>query len=372
MFEKEKKLKSKRRQMPDWAKKVIAVFAMVILFMVIVASVAYGAVYYQLSKIERVDPEAEGTEDWIPPENEFFDTDFIETDPPVPETSIDSNGNIVTIPPVTTQPSPDTSVQIDAVKPIEEDQLINILLVGQDRRPGQGRQRSDTMMLVSINPETKQISVISFLRDLYVQIPGGYSDNRLNTPYVNGGFKLLDKTLLLNFGVTIDYNVEVDFTGFERIIDVMGGVTINLTQAEVDYMHKNITDSVKVGENRLNGKQALEYARIRKIDSDFGRTNRQRNIIMSIFNEAKTLPVGKLYDMIDEICANITTDMSNSDIFSLAADLIPMLSSMKIEQYHVPDDGQYYNATIRKMQVLVPYTSKIRKALAEEYLPLKR
>ncbi len=366
MHNEEKKLKSKRKALPSWARKLIAVLVMMLLVMIIVASVAYGAVYYQLSKIPRVDVDDDDTDDWIPPDSEFFETDFIETEPP--ETETDEEGNVVIVtkdPDETDEPAPDTTVNFEIIDPIESDGLINILLVGQDKRPGQKRQRSDSMILMSINPETKQVSMISFLRDLYVQIPGGYSDNRLNTPYVNGGFKLLNDTLLLNFGVNVDYNVEVDFTGFEKIIEVMNGVTINLTQKEADYMGGGLV----AGENRLNGQQALNYARIRYLDSDFGRTNRQRNIIMSIFNEAKGFSVGKLYDLFDEICPYLTTDMSNSEMLSLAAQLIPMLTDMKIEQYHVPETGHYYNATIKKMQVLVPYTSKIRKALAEEYLP---
>lgn len=84
------------------------------------------------------------------------------------------------------------------------------------------------MILCSINLETGETSLISFLRDLYVQIPGGYSDNRLNATYAFGGFDLLDATLTENFGVSIDGNFEVDFTGFEAIIDMVGGIDIEL------------------------------------------------------------------------------------------------------------------------------------------------
>lgn len=351
--------------MPDWAKKLLCVLAMILLFMIIVASVAYGAVYYQLSKIQRID--IDETDDWIPPKDEFFETDEID-EVYETETTYDEEGNLIIIPVETTAPETETKVVFDDVDPIDHSELVNILLVGQDRREGQGRQRSDSMILISINTSTKQVSLISFLRDLYVQIPGGYSDNRLNAAYAYGGFKLLNETLLLNFGVDVDYNIEVDFTGFEKIIEIMGGVTITLTKAEANYIGGGLT----AGEVKLNGKQALSYARIRKLDSDFGRTNRQRKILLSLFEDIKTLPIGTIYDLIDQICPYITTDMTNSEIFALAAKLVPMLTSINIEQYHVPDDGQYYNATIRKMMVLVPYSTKIRQALEEEYLPLSR
>lgn len=123
-------------------------------------------------------------------------------------------------------------VEWDFIERIEDNQLVNLLLVGQDRREDESRQRSDTMILCSINLETSEVSLISFLRDLYVQIPGGYSANRLNATYVFGGFDLLDATLTENFGVSIDGNFEVDFTGFKAIIDMVGGIDIELTSAE--------------------------------------------------------------------------------------------------------------------------------------------
>ena len=98
----------------------------------------------------------------------------------------------------------------DMFEAINNDGLLNILLIGQDRRPDEGRQRSDCMILCSLNPETKELSMISFLRDLYVQIPG-HSDNRLNAAYVYGGFDLIKETLEHNFGVAVDGCLEVDF-----------------------------------------------------------------------------------------------------------------------------------------------------------------
>ncbi len=96
---------------------------------------------------------------------------------------------------------------------VNNDGLVNILLIGQDRREVKSRQRSDAMILCRFNPETNKLSMISFLRDLYVQIPG-YEDNRLNAAYAYGGFELLKETLALNFGITVDGCLESDFEGF--------------------------------------------------------------------------------------------------------------------------------------------------------------
>lgn len=246
-----------------------------------------------------------------------------------------------------------------------DEHLINILLVGQDRRPGQGRQRSDSMILCSFNPETNQLSMISFLRDLYVQIPG-YSDNRLNAAYVFGGFPLLKETLYQNFGVTVDGCVEVDFNGFKTAIDLVGGIDVELTAAEA----KIVGDGATAGLCHLDGAHALMYARIRKIDSDFNRTSRQRNVLNAVFRKVKNCSVSEILGLVDELLPIVTTDMSNVQITSLAVKYAPSLASLGIETYSVPPKGTYKSAMIRGMAVLVPDRYAIRKIIFEEYLPM--
>ncbi len=245
-----------------------------------------------------------------------------------------------------------------------DDHLINILLVGQDRREGQGRQRSDSMILCSFNPETNQLSMISFLRDLYVQIPG-YSDNRLNAAYVFGGFPLLKNTLYQNFGVTVDGCVEVDFNGFKTAIDLVGGVDIELTAAEA----KIVGDGATAGVCHLDGAHALSYARIRKIDSDFNRTSRQRNVLNAVFKKVKNCSVSEILGLVDELLPIVTTDMSNGQITSLAVKYAPALAGLSIETHSVPPKGTYKHAMIRGMAVLVPDRYAIKKIIFEEYLP---
>lgn len=241
---------------------------------------------------------------------------------------------------------------------------LGCLLVGQDRRPGQGRQRSDSMILCSYNPENNQLSMISFLRDLYVQIPG-YSDNRLNSAYVFGGFPLLKETLYLNFGVTVDGCFEVDFNGFTGVIDTIGGVDISLSEAEAAIVGGGAT----AGMNHLNGEQALTYARIRYIDSDFNRTARQRNVINSAIGKLRNCSVKQLMSLLDTVLPLITTDMSNMDITSLALRYAPSLPSIQVSSHYVPGEGCYQYAKIRGMSVLVPDLKKVRTALREQYLP---
>jgi LCP family protein required for cell wall assembly len=224
------------------------------------------------------------------------------------------------------------------------------------------------MILCSINPETKEVALISFLRDLYVAIPGGYSNNRLNATYAFGGFKLLNRTLTHNFGVHIDGNIEVDFRRFQQVIDAVGGVDIKLTTPEARYL---LGPSATACTIHMDGVMALKYARIRIIDNDFNRTSRQRNVIMAVFNKIKGKSVPELMKLADQILPMLTTDMSNSEMVSLMTKLAPMLSGMQISNYSIPAKGTYTSTYIRGMAVLVPNLSKNRTILRDQYLPLK-
>lgn len=247
----------------------------------------------------------------------------------------------------------------------DDDNLFNILLIGQDRRPDEGRQRSDAMILCSFNYETNELAMISFLRDLYVQIPG-YSANRLNAAYAFGGFPLITQTFEENFGVTVDGCLEVDFDSFETIIDILGGVDIELTAAEAQIVGGDAHEGVC----RLDGERALIYTRIRKIDSDFQRTERQRKLLSSVFTKMKDCTMAELMNLVSQVLPLMTTDMSDDVLLSFAANLASSLSELKIENYGVPSQGNYRNETINGMAVLVPDLYEIKKLIFEEYLPL--
>lgn len=324
----EKKTKKNKKAL----KVILIIFGIYVLLMGII----FGVASHYMNKINRF-----GEIDKLPRDQEYFETD-------------DGDG---------TQMNPGDIIWDPGMDIMDED-LVNILLVGQDRRPGQGRQRSDSMILCSYNPENNQLSMISFLRDLYVQIPG-YSDNRLNSAYVFGGFPLLKETLYLNFGVTVDGCFEVDFNGFTGVIDSIGGVDISLSEAEAAIVGGGAT----AGMNHLNGEQALTYARIRYIDSDFNRTARQRNVINSAIGKLRNCSVKQLMSLLDTVLPLITTDMSNMDITSLALRYAPSLPSIQVSSHYVPGEGCYQYAKIRGMSVLVPDLKKVRTALREQYLP---
>lgn len=247
---------------------------------------------------------------------------------------------------------------------IRQEHITNILLIGQDRRPGEGRQRSDAMILCTINTKTKALTMTSFLRDLYVQIPG-YRDNRLNTPYALGGMELLKETLKRNFGVEVDGCIEVDFSQFEKIIDLMGGVDIELTLAETDHMYRYNGLSLRPGMNRLNGEAALAYSRIRYIGTDFGRTNRQRTVLTALLEQCRNIGPGKMHSLLEGVLGLVTTDLSNGQILSLALECFPMLTDVKIKNQYVPAEGTYQFANIRGMSVIVADLEANRQLLAD-------
>ena len=245
------------------------------------------------------------------------------------------------------------------------EQYINILLIGQDRRPGETRARSDSMILCTINTEAKTMVMTSFLRDLYVDIPDWngrtYQDNRLNACYAFGGMGMLDLALEKNFGIQVDHNLEVDFGGFSEIINIFGGVTINLTKAEANYMGQGL----KEGPNFLTPEQALQYSRIRYLDSDFGRTNRQRNVLTALFESIKTMNADQLTQLINTILPMMTTDMTNADITAYMVRLLPILPELEISTQYIPASGAYKSCYVRGMAVLVPDMEANRAILRE-------
>lgn len=252
--------------------------------------------------------------------------------------------------------------------------IINIMLIGQDRRPGEGRARSDVMILCTINKNTQKFTMTSFMRDMYVPLPG-FWDDKMNAAYALGGMEALDACLETNFGIAVDGNVEVDFNGFIGLIDLVGGVEIELTQSEANYLNGNYglqQDSgsygwnLKSGKNCLTGAQALGYARIRAIgDGDFDRTERQRKVIGVLVEKCKSMNLSQLKKLMEEALPMLTTDLTNREILNYIIDLLPMLSNLKIETQRIPADGTYQYAWVREMSVLLPDLEANRDILRE-------
>lgn len=247
--------------------------------------------------------------------------------------------------------------------------IVNVLLIGQDAREGEDRARSDSMILCTFNKDTHQLIMTSFLRDLYVSIPGHHS-NRINAAYAEGGMPLLEETLETNFGLHIDGGVEVDFSQFAGIIDLLGGVEITLRQDEADFINEETDSGLAEGTQHLNGRQALTYARIRSLDGDgdFSRTNRQRKVLSALLDAYKNSSLTTMFSLLDDILPVITTDMSTGRILTLTLELFPHLSDAEIISQYVPAAGTYTDQTIDGMSVLVADADAVREMLEQTLL----
>ena len=246
----------------------------------------------------------------------------------------------------------------------EEEKSINLLLIGQDKREGEKGNRSDSMILCTFQPGTRKLYMTSFLRDLYVPIPGKGS-NRINAAYAFGGAPLLKKTLEENFAVEIDGCVEVDFQQFAQIIDTLGGVTIELRTDEVKVINRETGSNLPAGLQKLNGEQALSYARIRKLDGDgdFSRTARQRKVLESLWENCKSEGLVSFVKTVKAVLPMVKTDMGTGEILGYALRIFPYLSKVEIISQRIPEDGQYTNQKIDGMDVLVPDMDSTRKTI---------
>ena len=189
----------------------------------------------------------------------------------------------------------------------------NIVLLGVDSQDGSfSNTRSDCIIIVSINKKTNDVNLTSVYRDTYVQIDGHGLD-KITHAYAYGGPELAMSTLNKNLDLNITEFVTVNFETVKTVVDSIGGVTIKVTDAEATQ----ISGLSSGGTYTLNGEQALAYSRIRKIDSDYQRTERMRTVIEAVFDKVKTLGVSELSNFVDTILPLISTNLSSNEIISM-------------------------------------------------------
>ncbi len=222
----------------------------------------------------------------------------------------------------------------------------NILVIGTDSRDvTKERGRSDALIVVSYNKKTGSIKMVSILRDSLVPIEGrGW--NRINAAYSFDGVGLCVNTVNQLFDLDIQRFVVVDFNGVTDFIDRAGGVTISLTQKEVDYMTNYSNGAIKynVGPNKFNGDRALIYMRIRKIDSDFKRTERQRKVIETLAKKiVREKSLSEIYDLTNFAFGLVKTNISLSELTSVIGNVASdaMRSGLDMESHHVPFSDAY-------------------------------
>ena len=219
--------------------------------------------------------------------------------------------------------------------PWQDSNRLNILLMGIDRRPGEPFiSRTDSIMLISFNPETEEISVLSIPRDLYVVIPGRGRD-RINTAFVYGasgsdpaaGAALAMQTVSYNLGVNVDHYVLVDFSAVIQSVDAIGGIDVNVPFEIYDPTYPDMNYGfdplhIPAGLQHLNGEMALKYARTRHVDNDFGRAARQQQVLMAVRSKALSLGVTDMLTQApflwQQLREGVRTDLSYEQMLQLA------------------------------------------------------
>lgn len=220
---------------------------------------------------------------------------------------------------------------------------INVLLIGSDSR-GADQGRSDSLMIAHYNTKTNTPKLVSIMRDTYVDIPG-HGKNKINAAYSYGGPELVRQTIKENFGVDVEYYVVANFEGFPKIVDTLApeGIKIN---AEKD-MSKNIDVSIKKGEQVMDGKTLLQYARFRKdAEGDFGRIRRQQQVLEALKEQALDVgDVTKIPDVIGKLQGYSSTNIPNGTLMSIGADFL-LGKTKTMEKFAIPVEGKWHNERI--------------------------
>lgn len=239
--------------------------------------------------------------------------------------------------------------------------VINVLLIGQDAREGEESKNADTVILITINKETKKITMTSFLRDSYVSLNGikdiegkpRYGATKLTLVYAVGhqyggdlgAMYLMDRVIEKNFGPVVDHNIEVSMDAFDTCINALGGVTVTLDEDEAKYMNNYFKDyddrSYAVGENLVDGWAAEVYVRIRHAnygDNDFNRTDRQRAVVAQVLEKVKNKSLLEINKLVDTLLPLVLTDMTNADMTNYILEILPLLPEMTLESVQCPNE----------------------------------
>ena len=256
---------------------------------------------------------------------------------------------------------------LSSIETVSDDDIYNVLLVGVDRRDDSWNGNSDSMILVSINKAKNKVSMVSLMRDTYVDIAGvGYA--KLNAAYAYGAGPLLCSTVTDTFKIQVDRYAAVDFFDMVDIIDTIGGVTLEISPEEAEVANGYIIDMCNLQEEDYSehlipaeggtiycdGYQAVGFARIRYVgNSDFERTERQRYVITQLMAEVKQMSVAQMTEKMTAILGYVTMNIPETEIWSMITE-VPELLDYEFETSRVPYDDMYSIIYVDKQDMLVP------------------
>lgn len=241
----------------------------------------------------------------------------------------------------------------------EEDEWFNVLLLGGDSRTETNYERTDSMVILSANKTTGQMKMCSILRDTWVKFPGLEKSQRINAANVYGGPELSVATVNQYYNMNIEKYVLINMKDMVRIVDILGGVDVNLTEKE----QKRIGAS-QSGLVHLDGKKALAYSRIRKIDNDFYRVNRQQNVLLGLAETLQNMDVDELMAKVDELMPHVQTNLSDDEM-KMLAETGMMVEIGEIGRLSLPIDGSYESGYYNGTYKILPDFEKNADALHE-------
>ena len=240
--------------------------------------------------------------------------------------------------------------------------VMNILLLGTDNAGNAGHGRTDTMIICSINTKTGEVKLSSIVRDLYVHIPYMKLQNRINAANAFGGPNMAIKCVNETLGLNISRYASINFNGFKDLVDLLGGVELEITAGEANQINLSTQGGVKEGLAMLNGAQALEYCRIRNLDNNFGRNERQRKFLEAVVKKVLSEnSMDQLMELVEAGMSMVTTNMTTSDLFTILFTVVPNMQEMQM--YSCPAQGEYHYEEIREASVVVADLQKARASL---------
>ncbi|MGL5296084.1 MAG: LCP family protein [Culicoidibacterales bacterium] len=216
--------------------------------------------------------------------------------------------------------------------------IVNVALFGVDARTETEVGRSDSMMILTLNPQTNKIYLTSLMRDMLVPIPG-HGNDKLNHAYAYGGptqaLQVLNDVLDLN----IQYYASVDFQGLQKVVDAIGGVAIDIDSEEL--VHMQSVGITTTGVHQLTGEQALAYSRIRyATGGDYARTQRQQEVILSLGSSLNQIGINGAMTLVSELLPNIETNIDMGTMFSLGTTAVG-IGLGQVDQLRFPEDGTF-------------------------------
>lgn len=251
--------------------------------------------------------------------------------------------------------------------------LDNIILTGTDARSKDTSSRTDSIMMATVDRSNKEIKLTSFMRDMYVPIPGYKKNYKINTAYFLGGADLLLQTLNQNFNTNAQYYVNIDFSAFQALVDKFDGIDVDVKSYEIKEMNKYIKEEnwgnpdfvTKSGFQHLNGQQVLSYCRIRKVgNNDYERTERQRRVLSLLIKKARKESILDLPNLMNTILPFIKTNIPSTKLLALGISAYKF-SGTAVSTLRIPADGMYDNQVIGGQDVLVPDLQQNASALTK-------